>query len=157
MFQQYPYDAILSRRFVGHTDGVWEITAGNHGTHVVGTASADGSARIWDSVNGACLAVYRDHKGSVNSIRFHSSEPLACTASGDGSVHVWPANFQGHPSPDADDHGDASSPTFEGKAPSHGSLQARRAPRPCRCRTRACASSGTRASSPLRSGLLATP
>lgn len=94
MFHHSPYDATLVRRYFGHTDGLWEITSGSPNSGVVGTASADATARVWDSLSGACLATYREHKGSVNSIRFHPNEPLLCTASGDNSVHVWPVNFE---------------------------------------------------------------
>ena len=119
MFHQKPYDAVLHRRFLGHTDGLWEITNGNLNENIIGTASADGSARIWDATTGSCLAVYREHTGSVNSIRFHPSDPLACTASGDGSIHIWLASFQGQGllRSDSDAGGEpveSSSPATEG-------------------------------------------
>ncbi len=54
-----------------------------------GTASADQSAKVWSSDSNIAVAHYHGHTGSVNCIEFHSTEPIACTGSGDESVHVW--------------------------------------------------------------------
>ena len=93
MFHHLPYEAQLQRRFFGHTDGLWDISSCVQNPSIIGTASADCSARIWDVSNGLCVAMYREHKGSVNSIRFHPMQPVACTAAGDGCVYVWPLSF----------------------------------------------------------------
>ena len=116
MFHHSPYEAVLQRRFFGHTDGLWEISTSTQNSSFVGTASADGTARIWDISNGLCLAIYHEHKGSANSIRFHPTQPLACSASGDGGVYVWPLSFDAPPAlrwSDAEDTGAAVATTPE--------------------------------------------
>jgi len=79
------------RLFKGHRDGVWDLAVSRHSPIVLGTASADFTARIWCMENEACLLQYVGHTGSVNSIRFHPSQDLALTSSGDGTAHLWRA------------------------------------------------------------------
>lgn len=77
------------RMFKGHRDGVWDLALSRQSPLVLGTASADFTARIWCLQNEACLLQYVGHTGSVNSIRFHPSQDLALTSSGDGAAHIW--------------------------------------------------------------------
>ncbi|XP_071941602.1 WD repeat-containing protein 37-like [Antedon mediterranea] len=79
----------LVRSYKGHQDGVWEVSVSKGENPVLGTASADRSARLWSIETGTCLLQYVGHSGSVNSIRFHPKEPLVLTASGDSTAHVW--------------------------------------------------------------------
>ena len=65
------------RLFKGHRDGVWDLALSRHSPIVLGTASADFTARIWCMENEACLLQYVGHTGSVNSIRFHPSQGKA--------------------------------------------------------------------------------
>jgi len=90
------YEPTLVKRLIGHTDGIWDITCKSwHGTTVVGTASADTTARVW--CNGVAVCTYRGHSGSVNGISSTSQSsgahrhgmPLMCTASGDGTARMW--------------------------------------------------------------------
>uniref|UniRef100_A0ABM0MDT1 WD repeat-containing protein 37 n=1 Tax=Saccoglossus kowalevskii TaxID=10224 RepID=A0ABM0MDT1_SACKO len=69
----------IIRAFRGHRDGVWEVCASKSGQPVLGTASADRTARLWHIATGACVLQYLGHSGSVNSIRFHPNEYLAVT------------------------------------------------------------------------------
>lgn len=75
----------------GHRDGIWDIAVSALGHPLIGTASADKTARIWGIDSGKCLLTYIGHSGSVNAISFHPSQDLALTASGDGTAHVWSA------------------------------------------------------------------
>ncbi|CAL1531207.1 unnamed protein product [Lymnaea stagnalis] len=80
------------KHFRGHRDGVWEVSVSRSHTHqVIGTASADHSGRIFSVETGSCLLQYIGHKGSVNSIRFHPTQELVLTASGDATAHIWRA------------------------------------------------------------------
>ncbi|OQR72621.1 WD repeat-containing protein 37-like, partial [Tropilaelaps mercedesae] len=80
-------------RYLGHRDGVWEVSAPpNSAVPVVATASADHTARLWDAESGVCVLQYSGHSGSVNSVRFHPSQQLVLTASGDKTAHIWRAN-----------------------------------------------------------------
>eukprot|EP01114_Cavostelium_apophysatum_P016716 TRINITY_DN4812_c0_g2_i2.p1 TRINITY_DN4812_c0_g2~~TRINITY_DN4812_c0_g2_i2.p1 ORF type:complete len:425 (-),score=84.99 TRINITY_DN4812_c0_g2_i2:1728-3002(-) len=75
--------------FVGHRDGIFEVSTCKWDKNSFATASADRTARIWTWNGNTPVYVYLGHKGSVNSVRFHPSNRLVCTASGDNSVHVW--------------------------------------------------------------------
>lgn len=57
------------RRYVGHKDGIWEVTVSRMGLPLLGTASADHTAMIWGMHSGGALLQYAGHQGSVNSIR----------------------------------------------------------------------------------------
>ncbi|XP_067208596.1 WD repeat-containing protein 37 isoform X2 [Linepithema humile] len=81
----------MQKEYMGHRDGVWEVSVGRSGQPIIATASADHTARIWAIDSSRCLLQYIGHTGSVNSVRFHPNRELALTASGDGSAHVWQA------------------------------------------------------------------
>ncbi|XP_065890477.1 WD repeat-containing protein 37-like [Dysidea avara] len=76
-------------QYSGHCDGVWAVGCARNGSPLVGTASADGIAMIWDVVSGQSVLQYAQHNGSVNDISFHPTNTLVCTASGDFSTHIW--------------------------------------------------------------------
>lgn len=78
------------REFDGHKDGVWQV-ATKTGHPIIGTASADHLACIWNANTGRCLLQYLGHSGSVNSIKFHLSKDLVLTGSGDSTAHIWQA------------------------------------------------------------------
>merc|ERR1719239_575138 len=78
------------REFQGHRDGLWDVAVGGAGGRpLLGTASADRTARVWGAESGRCLLRYTGHQGSVNSIKFHPGQDLVITGSGDGTAHVW--------------------------------------------------------------------
>lgn len=82
----------MRRNFRGHRDGVWEVNVSKIDGQIIGTASADQTCRIWWTQNSSCLLQYCGHSGSVNSVRFHPSQDLVLTASGDNTAHVWRAH-----------------------------------------------------------------
>uniref|UniRef100_A0AAX7UQY8 WD repeat-containing protein 37 n=1 Tax=Astatotilapia calliptera TaxID=8154 RepID=A0AAX7UQY8_ASTCA len=55
----------LLKEYVGHRDGIWDLSVTRTQPVVLGTASA------------------------VNSIKFHPTEQMALTASGDQTAHIW--------------------------------------------------------------------
>lgn len=121
----------LQTTLSGHSDGIWDINLKQVPNHLInnmksvqnvnlliGTASADSTARLWyvnhsqqlnslqsspssvglsvsnTSTNGFCVQQYCGHNGSVNSLRFHpkfftDATNLILTASGDCQAHVW--------------------------------------------------------------------
>ncbi|XP_037573164.1 WD repeat-containing protein 37-like isoform X1 [Dermacentor silvarum] len=81
----------LAVSYFGHRDGVWEVSTSRSGLLVIATASADHTARLWDIQTGQCIVQYAGHEGSVNSVRFHPTQDLLVTASGDQSAHIWRA------------------------------------------------------------------
>jgi len=69
----------------------------------VATASDDKTARMWDAVSSAQLAVLRGHENSVTSVAFSSDGTRLVTASADGTARIWDAStglqtaiLQGH-------------------------------------------------------------
>lgn len=79
----------LQKEYAGHRDGLWDVAATRIAPIVLGTASADHTAMLWSIETGKCILKYVGHAGSVNSIKFHPTDQLALTASGDHSAHVW--------------------------------------------------------------------
>ncbi|XP_061121248.1 WD repeat-containing protein 37 isoform X1 [Syngnathus typhle] len=79
----------LQKEYVGHRDGIWDLGVTRTQPVVLGTASADHSALLWSIETGKCLLKYGGHAGSVNSIKFHPTEQMALTASGDQTAHIW--------------------------------------------------------------------
>ena len=75
--------------YTGHCDGVWAVNCARNGSPIFGTASADGTAIIWDVATGQNVLQYSEHAGSVNDISFHPTNTFVCTASGDSTAHIW--------------------------------------------------------------------
>lgn len=87
-FKAHSVVSTAIREFVGHKDGVWAV-ATKVGQPIIGSCSADHTACIWGIDNGKCLLQYQGHQGSVNSIKFHPTQDLVLTSSGDNSAHIW--------------------------------------------------------------------
>uniref|UniRef100_A0A668AMH2 WD repeat-containing protein 37 n=1 Tax=Myripristis murdjan TaxID=586833 RepID=A0A668AMH2_9TELE len=64
----------LVREYVGHRDGIWDLSVTRSQPVVLGTASADHTAMLWSIETGKCLLKYMGHQGS---------------ASGDQTAHIW--------------------------------------------------------------------
>uniref|UniRef100_A0A4W5QV52 WD repeat-containing protein 37 n=1 Tax=Hucho hucho TaxID=62062 RepID=A0A4W5QV52_9TELE len=64
----------LVKEYVGHRDGIWDLSVTRTQPVVLGTASADHSAMLWSIETGKCLLKYVGHAGS---------------ASGDQTAHIW--------------------------------------------------------------------
>jgi len=79
------------REFKGHRDGIWDVDVSNVNGPFLGTGSADRTAAVWNADSGKCLLRYVGHQGSVNSIKFHPSQDLVVTGSGDSTAHIWKA------------------------------------------------------------------
>ncbi|KAF7302961.1 hypothetical protein MKEN_01258700 [Mycena kentingensis (nom. inval.)] len=77
----------------GHTGPVsqvhWcpDLTVGPH--EVVATSSTDGTVRLWDSITGACLHIFSDHKRGIFSIRFSPDGRWLASGGGDGWLHIY--------------------------------------------------------------------
>ncbi|WAR04299.1 WDR37-like protein [Mya arenaria] len=79
----------MVKSYHGHKDGVWEVNVSRHDSMVIGTASADHTAKIWNVETGKCLLCYAGHQGSVNAIRFNPVKDLVVSTSGEGTAHIW--------------------------------------------------------------------
>jgi WD40 repeat protein len=67
---------------------VWSATFSPDGNHVV-TASADRTARVWDTASGQPLAPPLEHQGAVRSAAFSPDGRRVVTASVDLTARVW--------------------------------------------------------------------
>lgn len=52
-------------------------------------SSFDGTARLWDSVTGECLHVFREHRRPLYALTFSPDGKLIATGSGDGWMHIY--------------------------------------------------------------------
>jgi len=78
----------------GHSADINSVAFSPDGRLVV-TASADGTARVWDTAFGATRAELRGHSGSVNSAAFSPDGKFIVTAGNDATVRLWDtARFQ---------------------------------------------------------------
>ena len=68
-------------------DRVYKVSFDPTGTRVV-TASADGSAGIWDVATGAQLHTFKHSRGVLDA-SFDPSAAVVATASEDGTAAVW--------------------------------------------------------------------
>jgi WD40 repeat protein len=93
----------IMKRYYYHTDIVncvqcvpHYINLGRQGQQFVASCSMDHTVSIFntslstpDRVIQRPEFLYKGHKGAVNTLCFHPVIPLACTASGDGTVQLW--------------------------------------------------------------------
>ncbi|KJA28617.1 hypothetical protein HYPSUDRAFT_156006 [Hypholoma sublateritium FD-334 SS-4] len=56
---------------------------------LLATSSFDGTARLWDSVTGECLHIFKDHKGPLYSLTFSPNGKFVATGSGDGWLYIY--------------------------------------------------------------------
>lgn len=72
----------------GHDNSVYSVSYSLDGKRLA-TASADGTARLWDTESGRQLAVFRGHKGDVNMAKLSPDGRWLATAGDDGIVRLW--------------------------------------------------------------------
>ena len=89
---EHPVDAAAI--LTGHTSGVRAVAFSRDGSRVL-SASADGTARLWDAGTGQQLAVLQGHRSVVTDVRFLPDEDRAVTSSDDSVIHLWNLANQG--------------------------------------------------------------
>ena len=72
----------------GHQDDV-EAVAFSPDGELIATASADGTARVWDVATRRQSSVLMGHGGQVNSVAFLPDGTHIATASDDGTARIW--------------------------------------------------------------------
>jgi hypothetical protein len=75
----------------GHEDFVVSATFSPDGKWIV-TASHDRTARVWNAVTGAEIAVLKGHESQLNSAAFSPDGRRVVTASDDKTARVWDAS-----------------------------------------------------------------
>jgi WD40 repeat protein len=90
------------KRFVGHTNMVAGVAIARDGK-TVASASADGTARTWDSETGKELRRFEQHKGEVWAVAFSPDGRLVLSGGTDKVGRLWEARtgkavrlFAGH-------------------------------------------------------------
>lgn len=91
----------IAQIFKGNMDCCWHVsTTYASARHIVGSASADQTARIWVADDPSQpFITYTGHTGSVNSISFSpqksgDSQLVVLTASGDRTAHIFSTNLE---------------------------------------------------------------
>ncbi len=79
-----PPTATLSR----HEKSLTTVIFSPDGTRLV-TASADGTARVWDAQTGSEVRILAGHQDEVNAVAFSPAGNHIATASADGIVRLW--------------------------------------------------------------------
>ncbi|HEY0366645.1 MAG TPA: WD40 repeat domain-containing protein, partial [Pyrinomonadaceae bacterium] len=74
----------------GHAGDINSVAFSPNGNLVV-TASADGTARVWEAATGKTVGELRGHSNSVNSASFSPDGKFIVTASDDATVRLWDA------------------------------------------------------------------
>lgn len=72
----------------GHTDAVLSIEFSSDGQRIA-TASADGTARVWDPKTGGSLQILKGHRDYVRSVAFSPDGTRILTASDDETAKIW--------------------------------------------------------------------
>ncbi|KAL3139891.1 hypothetical protein ABBQ38_004185 [Trebouxia sp. C0009 RCD-2024] len=72
----------------GHTGPIRKVLLTPGGTEVV-TASADGSARVWDMEIGDCVLLLEGHTAAVTGVAVAQEGSLLVTCSADHTARVW--------------------------------------------------------------------
>lgn len=94
LFRYTESDPVFSKR-MAHRDIIWDVrwNPSSEKRNLFASASADRTAKLWrldnESKTANPLMVYSGHSGSVNSVRFHPTQSIVCTTSGDRTCHIW--------------------------------------------------------------------
>ena len=72
----------------GHNDEILDVAFNATGSKLV-TASADGTARVYNTLTGACQAILIGHEGEISKVSFNPQGTKIITASSDRTCRVW--------------------------------------------------------------------
>jgi WD40 repeat protein len=72
----------------GHSDEVLDVSFNTTGNRLV-TASADCTARVYNVMTGACIAILIGHEGEISKVQFSPNGAKIITASSDRTCRLW--------------------------------------------------------------------
>jgi WD40 repeat protein len=78
----------MVRILIGHTSEVEGVAFSPDGT-MLATASADGTARLWEVPGCTPVSTLTGHTSSVNAVAFSPDGAMLATASADGTAQLW--------------------------------------------------------------------
>jgi WD40 repeat protein len=81
-------DSLLPLSSLHHEDEVQDANFSDNGALIV-TASADGTAGLWNAQSGNPIRTLRGHRNWVHTARFSPDGKLVVTASWDGTAKIW--------------------------------------------------------------------
>jgi WD40 repeat protein len=79
---------VVKRELKGHGDVIYTAFYNRIGDRIV-TASADGTAKVWDAATGDCLQTLRGHLDRVRQAVFNYKGDRVATASSDNLAIIW--------------------------------------------------------------------
>ena len=72
----------------GHTRAVVACRINPNG-NLIASASADGTAKIWDMDSGECRSTLNGHAQGICDVTWSASGDYLCTASDDHTLKLW--------------------------------------------------------------------
>jgi eukaryotic-like serine/threonine-protein kinase len=81
--------------FRGHSDWVWSVGWSPKGKRIA-SASADGTAQVWDAVDGDHINVYSGHTNTVYAVSWSPDGKRVASAGYDKTVQIWDATYGDH-------------------------------------------------------------
>jgi WD40 repeat protein len=85
-----PVPEHLVRTLTGHNGQIWGVAFSQDGA-LLATASADSTARLWQTATGTYVRSLAGHTDEVNGVAFSPDGTLLATVSDDKTVRLWQA------------------------------------------------------------------
>jgi striatin 1/3/4 len=88
-----PYDSLVDRVFIGHTDIVWDILC-HPVEQILVTSSADETVKVWNSKTSSVVHTFREELVEPSMICWSSGFKYVCVGSASGSIRFFNLDTQ---------------------------------------------------------------